>query len=529
MASLPDLRGVIASATHAPAVLPNYRRPRSALERTLKHGGFLTFCVLLGLIYGLFFVLFPPFLLVYLALPIVILSIVVIWALPDTNRAPTRLLTRLFFTLLIVMYLWPNYLAIQLPGLPWMTLRRIVSFPLAGILLICISTSAQFRAELASTLKSVRPLSYMLAAFIAVQFLTIFWSDSPPYSLNQVVNFWVSSIAFLFAAAWILIRPKMTDRLVNIMIGLAIFLSLLAVVEFLNGQVLWAGHIPSFLQVEDPIASKYLEAQVRDASYRAVTTFSVSLPFAEFLAIVTPFVLHRLINSREIGPILLWGLTDLVLLGGINLTQSRLGIVGWLLAHIIYVCVWAFRRWRSERADIIAPAISIAYPVGALLLFIGMFTVPAIRNRTIGGGSTGFSDQARADQFAMLWPRLFDNPFGYGAGRSGDVLGYRLPGGMITVDSYIITMVLDYGVIGLALFFGILVYAAAKMFQIAWRNPVGESSIALPLACALAIVIQIRLVLSQPDNIPLFYLLLGMACAVAWRAMSAERAGQTAP
>jgi hypothetical protein len=80
--------------------------------------------------------------------------------------------------------------------------------------------------------------------------------------------------------------------------------------------------------------------------------------------------------------------------------------------------------------------------------------VPAIRNRTIGGGSTGFSDQARQVQFDMLWPKLFANPFGYGSGRSGEVLGYRLPGGLLTVDRYVITMLLDYDVIGFLLFAG---------------------------------------------------------------------------
>lgn len=498
------------------------------MERWFKHGSFLGFCVSLGLVYGFFFTLFPPFMLIYLALPIMLLSIVVIWALPDTNRAPTKLLTRLFFALLIAMMLWPNYLAIQLPGLPWMTLRRLIAFPMAGVLLICVSTSAIFRSELVNSLNSVRPLALMLAGFIAIQFLTIALSASPPFSVNHLLNYWVSATATFFAGAWVLARPKMAARFAQMLIVLALILCVVAAAEFWNRQVLWAGHIPSFLQVQDLIVQKYLEAQIRDAEYRVITTFTVSLSFAEFLAITSPFVIHRLMNSREVNPILFWGSIDLALLAAINVTQSRLGILGWVTAHVVYVCIWAFRRWRSERADLIAPAISIAYPIGAVLFFIGMFTVPAIRNRTIGGGSTGFSDQARADQFAMLWPRLMENPFGYGAGRSGDVLGFRLPGGMLTVDSYIITLVLEYGVIGLALFGGMLIYATAKMLQIAWRNKAGELSIALPLACALTVVIQVRLVLSQPDNLPLIYMLLGMAAAVAWRARSVSEPDATA-
>ncbi len=517
------MRESLAGAMQSPAVLPNYRRPRSRLGKLVKHGAFFALCIVLGLFYGFFYTLFPPFMLIYLALPIVALSIVVIWALPDSDHAPTRLLTRLFFALLVAMMLWPNYLAIQLPGLPWMTLRRLIAFPMVGILLICVSTSSHFRAELSASLRSVRPLWVMLLAFMAVQFVTIFWSASAAYSLNQVMNFWVLSTSCFFAAAWVLTRDRMMSRFVNTLLVLTLILCGVAAAEYLNGQVLWAGHIPSFLQVQDAIVEQYLSAQVRDAQYRVVTTFSVSLSFAEYLAVVAPFVIHRLMNSRALGAILFWGLADLALLAAINSTQSRLGIVGWVTAHVIYICVWAFRRWRSERSDLIAPAVSLVYPTGALLFFIGMFTVPAIRNRTIGGGSSGFSDQSRADQFAMLWPRLLENPFGYGSGRSGDVLGYRLPGGMLTVDSYIITLVLDYGIIGLALFAALLIYATAKMLQIAWRNPTGELSIALPLGCALAVIIQIRLVLSQPDNISLIFMMLGMAAAVAWLARKQDQ------
>lgn len=519
--SLPSVRGSFAGGMRPPPVLPNYRRQRSRLERLFKHGGFLALCVALGLFYGFFYTLFPPQLLIYLLIPILVLALLVIWALPDTPRAPTRLLVRLFFIYFLVMILWPNYLAIQLPGLPWMTLRRLLAFPMAGVALICYSTSSGFRAELAETLRATRPLGWMVGAFTLVQLLVIFFSDAPAFSFNFTLNYWFASTAVFFIAAWALSSGERAEMLIRAMIGTAIFLCLLAAAEYRNQGVLWAGHIPGFLQVQDEVMNRYLTAAVREGKYRAVTTFSVSLAFAEYLAIVTPFVIHKLMKSKGIWAVLAWGVLDIALLAVINLTQSRLGILGWVTAHALYGCIWAFRRWRTHRTDLIAPAVSLVYPAGALLFFIGMFTVPAIRNRTIGGGSTGFSDDSREVQFAMLWPRLFDNPFGYGGGRSGDILGYRLPGGLLTVDSYIISLVLDYGVIGLFLFAGTLIYASAKMMQLTWRTSANEADLALPLACALVVIIQIRLVLAQMDNLPLIYMLLGMAVALAWRARSA--------
>jgi cell division protein FtsW (lipid II flippase) len=41
-----------------------------------------------------------------------------------------------------------------------------------------------------------------------------------------------------------------------------------------------------------------------------------------------------------------------------------------------------------------------------------------------------------------------------------------------------------------------------------------ESEMALPIACAIAVLFTIRLVLSQPDNIPLIFVMFGMAIAL---------------
>jgi uncharacterized membrane protein (UPF0136 family) len=55
------------------------------------------------------------------------------------------------------------------------------------------------------------------------------------------------------------------------------------------------------------------------------------------------------------------------------------------------------------------------------------------------------------------------------------------------------------------------------MIQLAWQSSDRELDLALPLACALVVGIQVRLVLSQTDNIPLLYMLMGMAAALVWR------------
>jgi hypothetical protein len=496
-------------------ILPNFRQRRSAIRQILYYSAFFLMCIMLGLFYGFAVALFPPQLLIYLGLPVMVLLFVVIWALPDTGHGPVRLLSFLFFLYFAIVILWPRYLAIHFSGLPWISFRRLTGFPMVLIFTICLSMSSQVRNEIKAILASVKPLTRMLIAFTIWQAVTLFFSQDMFHSVDSLLNYWFLYTLTFFIGLWVLSRPKASERFVNMLIGMALLVCVIAGLEVYNGQVLWMNHIPSFLKLEDEgRLATYLSSTTRDGEYRAVATFGHTLVLAEYLSLITPFIVHRLINSKDLRHKLGWLLLDLVILGGINLTQSRLGVVGWLLAHLAYGSLWALHSWRHQRTNIVAPAAALGVLGSGLFLLVGMFSIPAIRNRTIGGGSTGFSDAARQEQFMMMWPKLLDNPFGYGAGRSGQTLQYRLPGGTLTTDSYIITVLLDYGILGFLLFFGMFIYMAVTLCSQWWRRDIHSQSLALPVAVSLIVLIQVRTVLSQVDNLPLFYMLLALAVAV---------------
>ena len=144
-------RQMVMQEPSAAPLRPYLDDPQSPNHRTARRillFGVVIFC----LFYGLVFAFFAPYLLPLIATPVVVLAAATMWALPDVNRAPTRALEGLFLAFFAALILWPNYLAIAVPGLPWITLLRLSGFPLAGVLLICVSTSTDFRARLASGL-----------------------------------------------------------------------------------------------------------------------------------------------------------------------------------------------------------------------------------------------------------------------------------------------------------------------------------------------------------------------------------------
>src|SRR3546814_9768945 len=93
-------------------------------------------------------------------------DLLVIWALPETDWAPTKTLAWLLIAFLIALPLWPNYLAIALPGMPWITLLRIIGAPMILLLLIALSVSAEFRRGLCASLDATAPVWKMLVALV---------------------------------------------------------------------------------------------------------------------------------------------------------------------------------------------------------------------------------------------------------------------------------------------------------------------------------------------------------------------------
>src|SRR3546814_3601443 len=69
--------------------------------------------------------------------------------------------------------LWPNYLVIALPGMPWITLLRIIGAPMILLLLIALSVSAEFRRGLCASLDATAPVWKMLVALVIIQFLSL--------------------------------------------------------------------------------------------------------------------------------------------------------------------------------------------------------------------------------------------------------------------------------------------------------------------------------------------------------------------
>lgn len=486
------------------------------------------FCI----VYGFFYAVTAPYLIVPLAVPIAILGLLAIWALPENNVVPTKAMELSFSALMIGLVLWPNYLALALPGLPWITMVRLTAFPMAFFLLISLSASTHFREQILDTAKAA-PLVFRLMLIFSIDVLiTIPFSHHLSDTVNKVILQQLEWTCVFLVSLFIFRTPGRVERYLFLMLAVTVPLILLAVLESEEQHVLWAGHVPSFLRVEDPSAQRALAGAVRGATgqYRTKVTFSTALGLSEFAALMTPFALHWAVARFNIIIRLIALAMIPTLYFVVRMTDLRLGVAGYLVSLLVYLLFWSLVRWRRRIGDLMSATIVYAYPTMFLAVVASTMFVHKIHVIVFGGGSTAASNEARGNQFKMAFPVLLKNPIGHGAGQSGDVMGYGA-GDFVAIDSYYISIALDYGVLGLAMYVGIFAMVIGGAVAVMLRaRPTDDREIGLlmPLATCLCAFLVIRGVFGQPDIHPLIFMLVGMAVALIARAKAFDLAAPTA-
>jgi hypothetical protein len=500
-------------------ILPPYGRRPGGSSLLLKLA-ITAAAAAIAFVYGATYALFFPFLILELTLPLLVIALMVIWALPDSKNAPTRLLSSLFFAFFVFMLIWPDYLALQLAGLPWITMRRLLAVPMLATFLICLSVSSSFRSELKQILSAAPAIWKLVAAFVALQLMSIALSSDPGFSADKFIVAQLYWTAPFFIGCYLMSKPDNVTRWVALFCLMLVPLGFLGVWESINSRVPWADHIPSFLVVADESVQRILKGQTRAGTgiYRVQSTFTTSLAFAEYLALVTPFLIHYVMGSFRSSVRLLAMAALGATLYLIILTDARLGAVGFFLAGIGYSFLWAVRRWKRERESLFAPLIVIAYPAFFGLFIAATLTVGRLRRMVWGGGEHQASTDARTQQYLGGFDILTTNPIGHGIGMGAERLGFRNPGGVLTIDTYYLTIALEYGVIGFIVFYGLLLTAAFRagtgIFSDAGRE---ERHYLLPAAVALGNFLVIKSVFSSESNHTLPFMILAMIVALLYR------------
>lgn len=525
------VRRVLRKREPLPRIIPPFVSPVMGRGRLLQRGILILGLGLFCLIYGSLYAMVTPFILVPFFVPPLVLLFIVLWAMPNLKHPPTLWLRGLFYAFTASILVWPNYLAIALPGLPWITVARATSIPFALLLVLCLK-SQDFRTELKQSLGAAPVLWRLVVAFAVIQMFSLALSAKPMFSVQKFVFAQITWTAMFFGAAYLFRKPGSVQRWAILLWAAAVFVCVIGVWESREQHVLWAGHIPGFLKIEDPAVQRILAGAMRTYTikYRIISTFTTPLGFGEFMALALPFILRFSTGVYPVRVRIAAGLTAILMIYGTLNSGARLGLVGVFLALVTHVFFVAITQWKRRRDSIFGPAVTLAYPAIFCVACAAVLFVGRLHNAIIGDGSQSSSNDARMAQINLGMPKILHNPIGYGIGMGGETLGF-MPFGVMTIDNYFLLVALEYGVVGFLIYYtmiGLGIFVAGRRAYVDVNND--RDSFFLPaITSALLNFLVVKTVFSEQDNHPLVFMMLGALAALSYRASMAPQRADPSP
>ena len=474
-------------------------------------------------LYSFFILLLPTFLLIPFLIPLMLLFGAVIWALPVSEREPFRITGALFWGYLITLVLWPNYLAIYIPGLPWVTMPRLFCTPLILILLIDGSTSAPFRRTMLAMIRSAPAITYLVVAFAIIQLVSIGFSDAVFITINRVINNQLTWTAIYFVALWEFRKVENIERLMWLYILCVFALTLMAALEAQLGHVFWQTSVPGFLHPPDPLVDEILAGSYRlTGQYRVQGTQTTPLSLAELVAVTIPFLVYFADKYRKASVIAFLVLVDALIIYTLFQADARLGFGSILVGHLLGLAYIGVKIWRERPGSLWGPTISLSFPALAIVAGLAVVFVARVRVHVLGGGQHQGSNDDRKEQIALGLHKIWESPlFGFGADRGGPKVGFYSPGGQLTIDSYYLSILMDYGFLGFFVFYGLFVWTIYKPTKSAFApDPYGSLNVAF--AIFLFEFLIIKAVLSQAANHSLLFLAFAAVVALQYHARRAR-------
>ena len=479
--------------------------------------------IILGIVVGFAAVVLPPL----GALGIVaVVALVLLWVTPETQLAYPALIRKTFFVMLIVDLCVPFYYTVQFGGLPWISARRLATFSLIAPFLLAIASSSEVRRRIAERLRYSRLILVCAGGYLLIASVSISTSTLPQVSLSALVDCMLSWYVPFFATMYVLKNKNDVIVATRVLCFCVLFNTALAIVEFYLRRrylvdVFPRGMLDALIQ-GNPTLQVLLDVNsyIRNGHFRASATFMTPLSFGEFSMIVIPIGLFFALEREKLLEKCLGSMVVFAGIVGIFVSGSRGAYLGFFASMAMLSVAWSIRRARMSRVSL-APALfglAAVFSFGALALLI--VVSPAVHNRVLGGAQRRRAPQRGRFNGRRALPLIKTNPItGYGFATGGYDIGS-------SIDSYVISLLVETGVPGLVFFAGIVGLPIWFGLQ-NYTSDLSESgALSGSLACSFVGFTTYRFALSQRENHTLMFILLAMVVVLIYEDRSKQAAGR---
>ena len=447
--------------------------------------------------------------------PAALLVVVAFWAMAEPRSVPSKWSWYILFITVIITAIWPRYIALRLPGLPWLNFPRVLMTIFLVLWLYCVLNSKTMRRNIEEDFTANKAPFLFLIIWLLMMIASIPLSRDVSESATKVGNFLLMDFGAFLAIASLATTPKRVTLLAVVIPLCALLEMLIGLREAHTHQVVWTHFVPPGFSADERFVAGLLEGATRELAnseeYRVQGHFFVSLSYAEFLALCLPFAVHWVLEAKNLFIRAFFLGIVILSFPAINVSHSRLGMVGFFLVGLTYAGYFAFRTWLRTPKSTIGPVLVLMFPL-LLVGFAAALTVSGrLHGMVIGGGETEASDAARALQRQQAYPKIAASPiFGYGVASGGSAVGYASENGHETFDNGILLIALDSGVIALLSFLGLAgwnIIIGAKLY---FFGRTKSSKLAGAISVFFIAFLVIRWVLAQQENQQLVMAVAGM-------------------
>jgi len=353
----------------------------------------------------------------------------------------------------------------------------------------------------------------ILGIYLAWALFSAVLSVAPFASIYYLVKLMIGPVLVFMVALSCLQNRKDVDFVLLLMVLAALIAATLGMLEAVMQKNLFYDLVPSLFPQGDEGGDVWAEKLASDKSragdYRVMSTFTHPLTFGEYLALILPIAAYLVGFAPQLWRRLLGLITIPAILAGLYVahTRSPLLAAGTVVIGLIgFFGVRALRKKRSFAASTIGFFVLVASVLAVVLLF-GVAMELAVGRNLAEAASTS----ARVAMFQRGSGLVLEQPLvGYGPGLAAITLGF-LPGfTTLTIDSYYLSVAMESGLPGLALFFGLLGYPIIRGFAASIRTPGRDGARIAVIALALLGFAVVKSVLSLTENLDAVFLLIAL-------------------
>jgi O-antigen ligase len=470
--------------------------------------------IALGVVLGVSAVILPPM----GSFGIVVAAgLVLLWVMPDLPLVSPGLIRGTFFVMLVADLCIPYYYTVQFSGLPWISARRLATFSLIVPFLLAVAASHEVRRQIVERVRASLPILICAIGFLSMVVMSIPTSVAPTESTSGLIDLILSCYVPFFAMIYIIRDNGDIVFMLKTISACAIFNTAGGVVNFILQEDVFLRLIPprmlDALVANNPTLQYLLPslnfAHWRHGLYRSQSTFVTPLSFGEFEIIVIPIGLFLALHRNNLSEKILGWAVVVGGLIGIFTSGDRAAWLGVIVSISVFIAIWSIRRAMKSKTSL-APAIGV---LTGLIFFV--FVVSGItfshrfHDTILGGATEANSTEARYDQWVAGVPSIMSNPItGHGFAMGGAIIQGS------TIDSYILSLVLETGFPGLLFFVGLLILPIWYGLRNYILDRTEHGAVAGALACSFIAFTMNRIVLSQKENHMLIFSLLAMVIAV---------------